>query len=171
MRIAIPVPAVVALVGPSGSGKSTFARRQFAPQEIFSSDAWREAISGRESDQSVSRAAFLALYAAARVRLDRGGLVVVDATNLDLADRSQNLDLAAAAACPAVAIVFDLPLSVCLERNARRPGRQVSERVVRRQHRRLGRTLPFIEREGFDAVHMIHGSDELDSLEVDRPAG
>jgi predicted kinase len=169
--VSLGAPAVVALIGPSGSGKSTFARRHFLPAEIFSSDAWREVLSGDASDQSVSRAAFEALYAAARTQLDAGGVAVIDATNLDVRDRGQCLDLAAAARCPAIAIVFDLPLETCLEQNARRPGRRVADGVVRRQHRQLGRTLPFLAREGFDAVHVIRGVDELDSVEVDRPAG
>jgi protein phosphatase len=170
VRVAIARPTVVALVGPSGSGKSTFARRHFAPEEIFSSDAWRERLSGDASNQRVSRQAFRALYAVARERLDTGGVAVIDATNLDVADRGHVLDLAAQAGCPVIAIVLALPLGVCLERNAARPGRRVPEAVVRRQHRRLGTALSSIDREGFDAVHVIDGPDALESVIVERIA-
>ena len=41
MKISIPKLSLVVLIGPSGSGKSTFARKQFLPTEILSSDACR----------------------------------------------------------------------------------------------------------------------------------
>ena len=56
LRIVTPVPSVVALVGPSGSGKSTFARQHFAAAEIFSSDAWREALTRAGSRTRASAA-------------------------------------------------------------------------------------------------------------------
>src|SRR5713101_6672995 len=38
MKISIPKPSLVVLVGRSGSGKSSFAREHFLPTEILSSD-------------------------------------------------------------------------------------------------------------------------------------
>lgn len=168
MQLRVPTPGVVALIGPAGSGKSTFARRSFASAEIFSSDAWRRAISGDAADQSVSREAFEALYGAAGAWLARGGTAVVDATNLAIEARGRCLDLAAAAGCPAIAVVFDMPLEQCLRWNAVRPERQVPAGVVRRQHRWLQRSLRYLPREGFDASFVIAGPDELERVVVER---
>jgi protein phosphatase len=41
MRIDLPEPSLVVLVGASGSGKSSFAARHFAPTEVISSDFCR----------------------------------------------------------------------------------------------------------------------------------
>jgi protein phosphatase len=168
--IPVPTPCVVALVGPPGSGKSTFAQRHFAPAAIFSSDAWRQSISGQAADQSASREAFEALYRAAAGRLAEGGTAVVDATNLDIEARGRCLDLAAAAGCPAIAVVFDMPLEQCLAWNAARPERRVAPGVVRRQHRALQRTLPTLRHEGFDALFLIADPDELDRTVIEQGA-
>ena len=53
---------------------------------------------------------------------------------------------------PPVAIVFDLPEELCLERNASRPDRQVGMDVIRRQRSELRRSLEGLEREGFRPV-------------------
>lgn len=160
--------AVVALIGPSGSGKSTFARRHFAAAEIFSSDAFRASLTGREADQRISVEAFAALYAAAAARLAGGGTVVIDATNLALDARGQALDLAWSASCPAIAVAFDLPVEVCLAWNEARAGRQVAAGVVRRQHRFFRRSLPHLGREGFDSLHVVSGVSELAAVAIER---
>ncbi len=69
--IDIPSDALVVLTGPSGSGKSTFARRHFVPEEVLSSDAFREAILGDARDQTATEEAFRQLHGAAGRRLGR----------------------------------------------------------------------------------------------------
>jgi predicted kinase len=171
VRLIVPDPCVVVLIGPSGSGKSSFARRHFRADEVFSSDAWRERLGGREADQSVSAEAFAALYEAAADRLEGGRSTVIDATNLTLEARGQALDLAWRAAVPAVAVAFDLPLDVTLAWNEQRPGRRVGRGVVRQQHRRLRFWLPRLHREGFAATFIIDGVDALRRVEVVRRRG
>lgn len=167
-RIVVPEPSVVTLVGPSGSGKSSFARRHFAAEEILSSDAWRATLSGREANQGISVQAFAALYAGAAARLAAGGTAVIDATNLAVEARGEALDLAWQARVPVIALAFDLPLEICLAWNEARPGRQVAPGVVRRQHRFFQRWLPFLDREGFDAVHVIRRVEDMAAVEVVR---
>ncbi len=80
-----------------------------------------------------TRDAFRLLHAAARARLARGLLTVVDATNLQRSARTPLRTLAARFGRPRVAVLFDVPLGVLLERNTRRT-RTVPEDVVRRHH-------------------------------------
>jgi len=82
VRIAIPDPSLVALVGASGSGKSTFAARHFLPTEVISSDVCRGLVADDESDQSSTDDAFEVLHFIAGKRLSAGRMTVVDATNV-----------------------------------------------------------------------------------------
>jgi protein phosphatase len=157
-RIALPAGALVVLVGVSGAGKSTFAARHFRPTEVLSSDAFRAIVADDEADQRASRAAFELLHLAARRRLERGRLTVIDATNVTHSARVELVAIALAARRPAVAIVLDPPLKVCLERNASRPGRIVGADVVGRQSGELRRWLgddDGLASEGFAAVHRL----------------
>lgn len=100
----IPDPALVVLVGAAGAGKTTFAARHFAPDEVLSSDALREAISGDADDQRATGPAFAALHRALARRLRDGRLTVVDATNVTAPARRALLGRAARAGIPVVAL-------------------------------------------------------------------
>jgi protein phosphatase len=156
--IAVPAGALVVLVGVSGSGKSTFAAAHFKPTQVLSSDAFRAIVADDPADQRASRAAFELLHLAARRRLERGRLTVVDATSVSRAARTGLLGLARSTRRPAVAIVLDPPLSVCLARNAERVDRIVAEEIIRRQHVELQRWLAVeggLIAEGFASVHRL----------------
>src|SRR5450759_1941651 len=120
MKITIPKLSIIALVGASGSGKSTFARRHFKPTEVLSSDYCRGLVSDDENDQSSSADAFDLLHYIAGKRLARGKLVVIDATNVSQEGRKPLIALAKKYHVLPVAIVFDMPETVCQERNATR---------------------------------------------------
>jgi protein phosphatase len=154
LAIEIPDPSVVVLIGAAGSGKSTFAARHFAADEVLSSDAFRERVAGDPGDQAATRTAFAALHRALSLRLARGRLTVVDATNVQPHARHTLLRRAAEAGLPAVAVVIDLPERLVLARNAARSARVVPEDVVRRQLRHLERTAGSgqLVGEGFVAV-------------------
>ncbi len=157
-EIVLPSSSLVVLVGVSGSGKSTFAAARFRPTEILSSDSFRAMVADDEADQGATRAAFELLHLAARRRLERGRRTVIDATNLTRSARSSLIAVARATHRPAIAIVLDPPLEVCLERNAARSGRTVEASVVRRQHEALRRALVAEDElagEGFTSVHRL----------------
>lgn len=139
---------LVLLVGPAGSGKSTWAARQRPPTAIVSSDALRAAVSDDPTDQAANADAFRLLHTIVRARLVRGRTTVVDATNLTEGARRPLLSLAARCGRPAVAVVFDAPLDVCLARNAARPDRQVPEAIVRQHHAQLPAAIEGLRRAG-----------------------
>ena len=173
--IALPADALVLLVGAAGSGKSSLAARLFEPDSVLSSDALRAELSGDPANQAVSRLAFRLLHDRAERRLAAGRLTVIDATNVTAVARRPLHRLAARHARPAVAIVLDLPAAICLERNARRPGRVVPEAAVRRQLADLRRSLDGGElgAEGFAALVIVTDSAAIDGTTVGLtpPAG
>lgn len=166
--ISLPQSALVLLVGPSSSGKSTFARTHFRPTEVVSSDACRAFVSDDENDQSATADAFEVLQLIVEKRLKRRRLTVVDATNLRSADRQEYLDLARRCAVLAVAIVFDLPETVLLERHRQRPDRPFGEYVLANHRRTLHQGLGALSQEGYAAVHTLTSPEKISSVEVRR---
>ncbi len=140
--IRIPDSALVLLVGASGSGKSTFASRHFDAPTVISSDQLRGAL----------------------------GLAVVDATNVEWMRRTELITQARRHGRPAIAIAFDLPLDLCLARNAARR-RTVRAAVIRRQHDELHRGLDRLDLEGFTAVHVLRSDGEIEGVIVQIEKG
>lgn len=168
MSLTLPRDAMVILVGPSGAGKSTFAARHFAPTEALSSDGMRALVADDPNDQSATDAAFELLHSALGLRLARGRITVVDATNVDRWARERLLAVARRHDRPSVAIVFDLPLEVCLRRNAGRADRQVPPAAIRRQHIKMRDSLAGLESEGFRPVEILSTAGAVDSTRVER---
>lgn len=169
--IEVPSPSLVLLIGVAGCGKSTFAARWFVDTEVVSSDGCRALICDDPHDQDVTSDAFSLLRTLVDRRLRHGRLTVVDATNVKRRDRRRVLGIAADHAVPAVAIVLDLPLDVCRQRDAARE-HPVGPEVQDRQHRDLERTRDQLADEGYAVVHHLTDPDELVSRPVVRvPVG
>ena len=168
MKITIPELSLVVLIGPSGSGKSTFAERHFKRTEVLSSDAFRGLVSDDENDQAATKDAFDALHYVAGKRLAAGKLSVIDATNVQREARRPVVELARAHHVLPVAIVFDMPERLCMERNAARPDRDFGPHVVRQQRSQLKRSLRGLDREGFRRVFVFHTPDEVESAGIER---
>ncbi|WP_405978102.1 polynucleotide kinase-phosphatase [Streptomyces sp. NBC_00158] len=159
--------SLVVLVGATGSGKSTFARKHFKPTEILSSDYCRGLVADDENDQSASKDAFEVLHYIAGKRLAAGRLTVVDATSVQQESRRELVRLAREHDVLPIAIVLDMPESVCAERNAARPDRAgLPRRVIQRHRSELRRSLRGLEREGFRKVHVLRTVEEAESAEV-----
>jgi protein phosphatase len=168
MRIEIPKLSLVVLIGPSGSGKSTFARKHFLPSEVISSDFCRGLVSDNENDQAATKDAFEVLHYVAAKRLARSRLTVVDATNVQPEARSPLVQLARQHHCLPVAIVFDLPESVCQKRNRGRDDRDFGPHVIRQQRSQLRRSLKGLRREGFRHVFIFESAEEVEAAMIER---
>lgn len=167
-QVTLPAMGLVVLVGVSGSGKSTFARRHFKPTEVVSSDFCRGLVADDENDQSATPDAFDVLHYIVGTRLRRGLLTVVDATNVQKPDRASLIKLAKSHDVLVDAVVIDVPDTVAIERNERRPDRNFGSHVVTRQHRDLKRSMARLTKEGFRRVHVLRGTDEVDAVEIVR---
>ncbi|KKK07043.1 polynucleotide kinase-phosphatase [Micromonospora sp. HK10] len=162
----IPELALVALVGVSGAGKSTFARRHFRPSQVLSSDAFRGMVADDENDQSASGDAFDALHHVAGIRLRRGRLTVVDATNLQPHARAGLVAVAREHDVLPVAIVLDVPEALAWERTEGRADRTHGRQVLARMQRDLRQSYGRLAREGFRKVHVLRGVDEIEAAEI-----
>jgi protein phosphatase len=167
-ELSIPELSLVVLVGVTGSGKSTFARAHFKPTEVISSDYCRGLVADDENDQSATPDAFDVLHYVAGKRLARGRLTVVDATSVQPEARAPLVALAREHDVLPVAIVLDLPSSLCEARNARRPDRDFGAHVIRRQHAALRKSVKNLQREGFRAVHVLRSESEVAEVTVTR---
>ncbi|MCB9682164.1 MAG: polynucleotide kinase-phosphatase [Alphaproteobacteria bacterium] len=167
--LTVPELSLVVLVGASGSGKSTFAARHFGRFEVLSSDHYRGVVSNDVGDQSASGDAFATLEYLADLRLRRGLLTVIDATNVRGDHRAQWVRLAKRHDVLPVAIVFDVPPAVCAARVEAREERAFGAHVVRRQAGDLRREVRNLRREGFRYVHHLQGVDAIDAAVVERP--
>jgi predicted kinase len=163
--IRVPPAALVLLIGASGSGKSTFAARHFDAQTVISSDRLRGELRGDEADQRATDAAFARLHEWIEARLATGSLAVVDATNVEWMRRAALVSRARNHGRPAIGIVFDVSLELCLARNAARP-RTVRAAVVRRQHDELRHSLDRLDLEGFRALHVLRTEAETEQAAV-----
>jgi protein phosphatase len=170
LLIRVAAGALILLIGPSGSGKSTFAARHFPANAVISSDRLRGLLAGDEADQQATDAAFRRLNRWLDARLEAGDLAVVDATNVDWMRRTELVVRARQHGRPAVAIAFDLPLDLCLARNAVRE-RNVRAAVIRRQRDELHRSLDRLDLEGFSAVHVLRTEDEIERVAVQIEKG
>jgi protein phosphatase len=167
-ELAVPELSLVVLIGVSGSGKSVFGRTHFRPTEVISSDFCRSLVADDENDQSATPDAFELLHYIIGKRLKAGRLTVVDATNVQPEARKQLVAVARDHDVLPVAIVLDVPASVCAARNAARPDRDFGAHVIRRQRDQLRRGLKGLAREGFRTVHTLRGGDEIADATITR---
>lgn len=168
MKISLPTPALVLLIGVAGSGKSTFARAHFAPTEILSSDHCRALVCDDETNQAVNQDAFELLHLLVRKRLTYRRLTVIDATNVQPEARARLLALARQQRVPAVALVFNFDVAICLQRNAQRIQRVVPRDVILQQQHDLQESLGTLSAEGFHAMYVFASPAEAADVAIQR---
>jgi protein phosphatase len=168
VQIKIPELSLVVLIGPSGSGKSTIASKCFLPTEIVSSDACRGMISDDENDQTVTAEAFDLVHTIIRKRLALGRLTVVDATNVQKDARKPLIAIARQYHCLPVAVVFNFPEKVCIERNRQRQDRNFGAHVIRQQRSQMRGSLKGLKREGFRHIYTLDAEQTANAATIVR---
>ncbi len=167
-QITLPEFALIVLIGPSGSGKSTFARTHFKPTEVLSSDFCRGLVADDENAQSATNDAFEVLHYIAAKRLANMRLTAIDATNVQPFARKPLIALAREYHVLPVAIVFDLPVEVCYDRNKERVDRDFGRRVIAQQHQQLRRSMRELKSEGFRRIYTLKSEEEAASVTIER---
>ena len=143
---------IVVLVGLPGSGKSTYLKQMGVSG--LSSDGIRKLLADDETDQTIHVRVFQTLRYLLEQRLAIGRAVTyIDATNLTPEERGPYLAIGRAWGCDVEAVFFDVPLEICLERNARRP-RVVPGEAMAKMAAKLA--PPSVE-EGFTRVTVLEG--------------
>ena len=138
---------VVVLVGLPGSGKSTYVKPMGSA--VLSSDKIRKLLADDETDQSIHDRVFQTLRYVLRQRLAIGRpLTFIDATNLTPGERRPYVEIARESGADVEAVFFDVPIQVCLERNARR-SRVVPADALREMAAKL---IPPRPEEGFSRI-------------------
>jgi predicted kinase len=120
------------------------------------------------STQGATDDAFDLLHRILAMRLRRGRLTVVDATNVEDWARTELVAAARRHRRPSVAIVLDLPLAVALERNATRAAPRPPPAALRRQHRWLTESLATLPGEDFAAVDHLRSPVDIDGARIER---
>lgn len=144
---------VVVLVGLPGSGKSTYVERVEAG--ALSSDAIRKLLADDETIQTIHDQVFETMRYLLRHRLAlRRPVTYIDATNLTPEERRPYIGIGKEFGCTLEAVYFDVPLTICRERNRARQ-RVVPEEAFAGMAAKL---VPPSEREGFDLVKTITNS-------------
>jgi len=138
---------IVITVGLPASGKSTYLRRKGI--RAISSDEIRELITEDPADQLHHARVFAAMRYLIRQRIAAGRSVTyVDATHLMRWERRPYIRLARRYGCQIEALFFDVPVDVCIVRNALREPR-VPVEAIRLMAVRM--EVPAVE-EGFDRI-------------------
>jgi predicted kinase len=116
---------------------------------VLSSDKIRKLLADDETDQTIHNQVFQTLRYILRQRLAIGRpLTFIDATNLTPAERRPYVEIAREMGADAEAVFFDVPVDVCLARNARRP-RVVPADALRQMAAKL---IPPRPEEGFSRI-------------------
>lgn len=167
----IPDFCLVLMIGPSASGKSTVARRLFESTEILSSDHYRAIASNDTQDQSATPDAFELLHHAARIRLRRRLLTVIDATNLDPTHRAALAQIARDHDCPTIAVNLEISLAECLRRNEARQTGSIPPQAIRRQAQSSRQAARQLKRERHRTVFTLTEPSHCDQLNLVRSPG
>lgn len=137
-----PPAELAILIGLPGAGKTSFVRARLPGHVHVSKD-----LMGRTRDRNTRQLALVIQALAGRRS------VVVDNTNLKVADRAPLIAAAHVAGANAVGYFFDATAKECLARNRAREGKaRVPDVAI---HVARARLEPPTRAEGFDALYVV----------------
>lgn len=143
------------LIGVPGSGKSTWAEkiiRQTAGEvRYISTDAIREQRFGDVADMSHNAEVFMIMKNSLQAAIKSGLPVILDATFVTAAERSQYIKLAKSHGAEVTAYYSKVGLDEALQRNAKRE-RKVPPAVIRERFAELEEPTAA---EGFDRIVIL----------------
>lgn len=125
---------VYTLIGLQGSGKTTWARnnaRRLASEVLSSDEVRNEMVAqGRATDAENGDAVFGVFNRRLAKLVQAGQNVISDATHVRRVWRKDEIEWARSLGARVIGVWLDVPLEVCLQRNALRSGSVWGERVV-----------------------------------------
>jgi protein phosphatase len=107
----IPLHSIVVTIGTTHSGKTSWCEREFSPWEILSVDQVRQELTGTRANYTQDRQVWSELHRRARLRLEMGQRVVIDAPNLKKQDREPFVNLAVDLGVPVFYVLLDRPMA------------------------------------------------------------
>jgi predicted kinase len=158
-----PRPVMVVTIAPPGAGKSTWIGERAVAQQRVNLDTYRGLIADDEGDQTANNEAAAIQGIILGGRLRRGLLTYIDSTNTRAKFRGELLAKAAQFGAFTVAVVWDLPIGLCIDRNLSRD-RQVPAEVIERMHLAIRTDIPEGPVPGFHLTRRIRyrvGADVL----------
>jgi alkanesulfonate monooxygenase SsuD/methylene tetrahydromethanopterin reductase-like flavin-dependent oxidoreductase (luciferase family)/predicted kinase len=161
VKLRLPDPCLVVLVGVAGSGKTTWATSRFGSWRVVSSDALRAVVGLHEHDQRASKDAFAVLERIVDARLRRRFTTVIDTIGLDPKRRAEWIALARRRGVPIHALVLGIEDRLARSRNRERD-RPVPSAIMSGQLRSFPTAVAALDDEGFDGVHHVNDADEVE---------
>ena len=137
------------LIGLPGSGKSTYAKT--LEGKLFSSDDYREKITGDSSNQSANDKVFKQLYSDIHETMKTGEDCIFDATNCTYKSRTHVLELALKYKYFTTAVVVYQPIDKCITWDTLR-SRSVGSDIIWKYAKSF--QFPQYE-EGFDSIQVV----------------
>lgn len=144
------------LISCPGGGKSTWAKNYIEENPrtiIISTDSIREEVTGSSSDCTQEKIIWPIAYSRLNDALSIGKDVIFDACSQTKKARKGLINIAKENNASVLAVYFNVPLSVCLERNRKRE-RFVPEHILIRMK---NSTVPPELSEGIDEIIQIKG--------------
>lgn len=136
-------PECVILIGLPGAGKSTLARRRFPAHDCISKDAFPSSVRDKQARQD----------ALLRAALAAGRSVVVDNTNVTVADRAAIIAVAREFGARVTGVYVEATTREAIARNEQRTGRgKVPKVAIFTSAKRL---VPPVREEGFDTLDTV----------------
>lgn len=150
------MPNLYMTIGLPGSGKSTWAKDNLNVRftEIFSPDEYRKKITGDANNQKMNRTVFNTLYSHMIKALNANRDVCIDATNINIKDRSHvfNIVKECSVKVTVYGVLFLTPDAECRRRNEDRD-RVVPDEVITKMMCKF--QIPLLT-EGFKSIEIVY---------------